>query len=121
MASNELIAVMASNIKPGLDQRIQFKPCDDMELILHPMDDYPSVTKGPVDLTKLKAMTKFEPYNLDEAMKESIEFYNRAYKKFPEERKRIEKLIRKRYFGQKRPEKLYKLEDFENFIRQMSS
>ena len=121
MASNELIAVIASNIKLGFEQRLQFQPCDDMELIVHPLDDYPSVTKGPVDVTKLKSLTKFEPYDLDEAMKESIDFYNQAYKKFPEERKKIEKLLRTRYFGQKRLEKLYKLEEFENFIRHMSS
>jgi hypothetical protein len=54
----------------------------------------PSVTKGPLSIEKAVKLLDFKPCELKQMLKETVEFYNEAYKKFPRMRKIIEKDIR---------------------------
>ncbi len=58
---------------------------------------FPSVTKGPIDVSKFNKRFDFQPYDISDALRETIEFLNQAYAKFPRERLEIEKEVKKEY------------------------
>ena len=82
---------MGSLIEPNLENSFNFIPVDDK----YKWEAFPSVTKGSINIANIKRLLKFEPSKVRESFRESIEFYNRASEKFPHEKKRIEKLIKK--------------------------
>jgi hypothetical protein len=87
---------MASIIRPGFENNLVFKrsESDTRPIYAFLLDELPSVTKGPISTEKAKCAFHFKPYDLDQALRETIEFYNRSYKIFPKMRSLIEKDIR---------------------------
>jgi hypothetical protein len=95
-----------------MENNLKFEPSMNDNKII---DDFPSVTKGSVNITKVKRMLNFQPSNLNEAIQDTVTFYNEAYKRFPNERKRNEEKLIKRLA--KREEDKH---NFEIFIKKMS-
>jgi hypothetical protein len=56
---------------------------------------FPSVTKGPLNIQKIKLMCGFEPSEFNETLKRIVRFYDQAYVKFPKQRNSIEKQVLK--------------------------
>jgi hypothetical protein len=46
-------------------------------------------------VSKIEKILQFHPTDTNCAIKETVEFYNEAYAKFPNERKSIEKAVKK--------------------------
>ena len=78
-----------------------------------PSHSFPSVTKGAVNTKKIKDRFNFEPTNIEEAFKETIDFYNNAYHKYPKHREIIEKELKKKVLKPSSDEKL----KFKDFIK----
>ena len=101
-------------IKPDFEKNLVFvQYSDDSELQTNTLNDhkvsltFPSVTKGPIDVSKFNKRFCFRPYDIYKAFSESVEFLNQAYAKFPKERLEIEKEVKKEYFKKRK--------DFDKF------
>lgn len=71
---------------------------------------FPSITKGPIDVSKVKAVLNFEFSHVTDALMETVEFYKNAASLFPDERKKILKDLRKEVIEDEFED------DFNNFI-----
>ncbi|KAF4526738.1 hypothetical protein B566_EDAN015308 [Ephemera danica] len=81
----ELLLEMSSN----LETEIEFQVKDNAVFML------PSVTRGPVDISKAKKYLNFKPTDWRMALRKTIYFYKKANMKFPKERDQVvDKLIR---------------------------
>lgn len=100
--------LLASIVEPGLENQLTYVMDEKSDY-----DLFPSVNRGPINVHKLKSMLQFEPSNINEALKESVQFYDTAYAKFPEERRSIEKSLKRMLF--QTPEKV---DSFDKFISQ---
>jgi hypothetical protein len=74
---------------------------------------FPSVTKGSLNIEKIKSSLNFEASDLNQSFKEIVEFYDQAYSKFPKQRKSIEYDIKKHIIKSKN-----QLAKFDEFIKQ---
>jgi hypothetical protein len=74
---------------------------------------FPSVTKGPISIQKLKkSHIPFQPYDVKVAFSQMVEFYKQAFYKFPKMRHDIEIEIKKEFLKNNRD----KIETFNAFI-----
>lgn len=108
-------------IKPDFDKNLVFiQYSDDSELQSSILNDhqvslaFPSVTKGPIDVSKFNKRFGFRPYDINNAFRETVEFLNQAYVKFPKERLEIEKEVKKEYFKKRND-----VDKFSSFINHM--
>ena len=81
--------------------------------ITFPSVTMPSVTKGSISIDKIKEFFNFKPTPIKDAFKQSIQFYNDAYKMFPMHRKYIEKDFKKEVLKKNEKE----LAIFDDFIQ----
>ncbi|CAF0818450.1 unnamed protein product [Brachionus calyciflorus] len=105
----DVLSLIGSFIKPGLADRIKCVPVENCAKYIY--EPFPSVTKGPVSTEKVKQILGFEPSNLNETFKESVEFYKDAYEKFESDRRIIEKELKNEWIKSKNEQ-----EKFKNFI-----
>lgn len=108
MSLIEFYQVLAHSIKPGLEKRLEFKAVE--RHIYHP---FPSVTKGPVSIEKIKTMTGFQPSDLESFFCECVAFYRDAFMKYPKMRLQVEKEVKKDMNIKSDESK----EEFEKFIK----
>lgn len=106
---------MASFIKPGLENRLEFVLTDNTHsadnLIFNP---FPSVTRGPISIEKIKTVLGFTPVvSMSELFRECVEFYRQAYVRFPKMRQQVEKEVKKDLNIKSNIDK----ENFEKFIK----
>lgn len=105
----EFYKLLAKQIKPGLENRLEFVPTD--EKIFHP---FPSVTRGPISIEKLKKTIGYEPISdMANLFQDCVEFYRKAYTRFPKMRRQAEKEA-KRDLNIKSTEDKEKFEKFIN-------
>lgn len=97
---------------PGFEEKFKYKLEKDSRLDYHL---FPSVTKGPISYEKIEKVLSFEPTDISKAFEEIVNFYNLAYKNFIQERKSIEKSLKKQFF------KHTDCSKFDEFIQIMSS
>lgn len=87
----EFYKILGASIKPGLEDRLDFF-ISNSKGIYHP---FPSVTKGPVRVEKLRQLCQFEPSQVDEVFARSVRFYQEAFFKFENMRHLVEKELKK--------------------------
>jgi predicted helicase len=87
----EFIKLLASIIKPDFEKVLKFKEEKNCRF----KHEFPSVTVAPVDTTKIKRILNFQFSNILDSIKDIVDFYNKAYKEFPSERRLIAKDVAK--------------------------
>lgn len=80
--------MIANTIKPGFADSLLFKKIQSSKPLREP---FPSVTKAPIDTSKFKSFFNFKFTKIEDAIRETVIFYNLAYKMFPNERRRTAK------------------------------
>jgi hypothetical protein len=90
----EFIKLLASIIKPDFEKLLKFK----VEKNCRFKHEFPSVTVAPVDTTKIKRILNFQFSNILDSIKDIVDFYNKAYKEFPSERRLIAKDVAKQIY-----------------------
>lgn len=105
MSINDVLELIASFLKHNMEKRIICVPVDNCANYIY--EPFPSVTKGPVNTSKIKQLLEFEFSDLNNCFEESVEFYNSAYSKFNEERHQIEKELKKEWIKEKFDRELF--------------
>jgi hypothetical protein len=90
----EFIKLLASIIKPDFEKVLKFKEEKNCRF----KHEFPSVTVAPVDTTKIKRILNFQFSNILDSIKDIVDFYNKAYKEFPSERRLIAKDVAKQIY-----------------------
>ena len=90
----EFIKLLASIIKPDFEKLLKFKEEKNCRF----KHEFPSVTVAPVDTTKIKTNLNFQFTDVRDSIKEIVNFYNKAYKEFPSERRLIAKDVAKEIY-----------------------
>ncbi len=94
MSLKDFNDLLASKIKPGLENQLKYVADNKSDY-----DLFPSVNRGPINIQKLKSMLEFEQTDIKIALEETIRFYDISYSEFPEERKSIERSLKKMFFA----------------------
>ena len=112
----EFLSLMARHVKSGFEQSLSFYSVDFYEKALD--FDYPSVTKGAVDVSKMRDKYGFEASQWDDVMKLSVEFYNRAYNDYPYELETTRKLFVEKFIRKNKTSnnKEYNENDLNKFL-----
>ena len=59
---------------------------------------YPTVRKGPIDVTKAQSLLEFEPTPKEEAIKTTVQFYEKAFKDYVHQRNEIIQVVASQLF-----------------------
>lgn len=106
MSINDILALIASFIKPGMDKRINCEPVDNCADYIY--EPFPSVTKGPVNTAKIKEVFDFKFSDFKDCFEKCVRFYQSAYSKFESERKQVEKELKKEWIKDKNENEIFK-------------
>ncbi len=90
----EFIKLLASIIKPDFEKVLKFKEEKNCRF----KHEFPSVTVAPLDTTRIKRILNFQFSNILDSIKDIVDFYNKAYKEFPSERRLIAKDVAKQIY-----------------------
>ncbi|RNA09022.1 chloroplast stem-loop binding of 41 kDa chloroplastic-like [Brachionus plicatilis] len=93
MSINDLLALIALFIKPGMDQRIKCVSVENCANYIY--EPFPSVTKAPFS-------------DLNNSFEECVRFYQSAYSKFESERRQIEKELKKEWIKDINDQEIFK-------------
>ena len=113
LSISDVLCLMGSFIKPGLESRIKCVPVEDNVRYIY--EPFPSVTKGSVSTEKAKKILGYKPSDLKESFGSCVDFYKNSYIKYASERRVIEKELKNEWI--KDP---VEQEIFKNFIKQKS-
>jgi hypothetical protein len=100
-------------INPNFASNLKFREMNKDDQDYH---SFPSVSKGPVNIEKIKSLLNFNATNVDQAFRETIEFYDNAFKFYSNERKLIVKEIRKCFLNKRAHENFEYLLKFDDFL-----
>ena len=90
----EFIKLLAPIIKPDFEKVLKFKEEKNCRF----KHEFPSVTVAPLDTTRIKRILNFQFSNILDSIKDIVDFYNKAYKEFPSERRLIAKDVAKQIY-----------------------
>jgi hypothetical protein len=106
---------MAKLVVENSSLKLNFKSVENIDDC--PSHSFPSVTKGQVSTDKIKRCLNFEFNSIEDAFKETIAFYNSAYRHYPKHRKEIEKDIKKEFLKKCTTEMSIFTDFIENFMK----
>jgi len=106
----DLLKLIADAVQTGLGERLNFVRGSDDD------QGFPSVMRnGGISSEKLMEKTGFKSVDLNEAVKETVEFYKMGYKQFPKEAQRVAKAVKKSIFkGRLNSDEVIKFDEFLN-------
>jgi len=107
---------MAKLVVENSSLKLKFKSVENIDDC--PPHSFPSVTKGSVSTEKMgRCLLNFEFTSIEDAFKETIAFYNSAYRQYPKHRKEIEKDIKKEFLKKCTTEMSIFTDFIENFMK----
>ena len=113
----DLINLIAKFVTENSSSELKLKFISVDNIDDSPPHSFPSVTKGSICSDKIKKLLNFEFTQIETAIKETIDFYNCAYCRYPKHRKEIEKDLIKDVLKKSTEEKII----FNNFIEKFTN